>query len=136
MFWAGNTDGSGMNSDAYGGGLNGPVMQDFYGALRDQGFLSRENMPVAPGVRRLSISEVSGRLASETTPEEYVVETLAYRAPTAVDSGMTPIEFDTMCGGVVSEYTPRDEIAQGYVITPTSIIPNTDLANVRNWRSE
>jgi len=51
-------------------------------------------------VAEISISKVSGKLATESTPSDFVVKTLAYinSQPTEADPGMTSLEFDSSCG--------------------------------------
>ena len=137
IFWAGNTDGSPMAPNAYGGGLNWPVMKEFYGQLKKDGFISNETMPRVPWVSPVSISKISGKLANGNTPESLIVKTLAYKVPGEADDGAAMIEFDTQCGWAVSEYTPLEEIKRGYVITPASFIPsNFDLGDIVSWFKE
>lgn len=56
--------------------------------------------------------------------------------PSSVDAGATRIQYDTLCNGALSPYTPLTERGEGFVIDPVSFMPsNMDLADIRLWFS-
>ncbi len=63
-------------------------------------------------MKDVAISKISGKLATENTPEDQRVSSLAYLAtvPTEGDTGMTPIQIDKACMGKVSDITPQEDI--------------------------
>ena len=116
IFWAGNADGTAMNANAYGGWLNASIMKEFYAALLDKWLISNsDHSPVDIG--KVSINKVSGKLTTEETPAEFTIDTRWYNAtlPSEVDAGMSAIEYDTLCGWAISEFTPPTEVAEWYV---------------------
>jgi len=135
IFWWWNADGSPMNRNAYGGFLNADALTKFYADLLKNNYITNENMPSVE-VSPVSISKISGRLATENTPWEFVISTLwyAYNQVGLADPGATPILYDSLCKWKASPYTPAAEVGNGYLITPTSFMPNNmDLKDIEQW---
>lgn len=86
----------------------------------------------------LQISKISGKIASPATPAEFVVSTLKYAgAPSpAVDDGAIGLDYDASCNGQLSPYTSSDNIKHGYIITPSTFMPNgMDLKDItQRWK--
>ncbi|HKL43762.1 MAG TPA: transglycosylase domain-containing protein [Candidatus Absconditabacterales bacterium] len=124
IFRGGNADGSPMYRNAYGGFLNADAMTEFWSTLVANNLVSDEGMS-AVEVAESNISKISGKLAGEGTPGEFVVKSMGYidTQPTEYDPGMTPVEFDGSCNGLASPYTPADELKKGYIISPTTFMP-------------
>ncbi len=138
VFWAGNTQGNPMNVNAYGGWVNGKTFRQFFTQLRRDDLIQSENVsPIE--VKDVTISKISGKLASDSTPEEQKIVTQAYLSttPTDVDTTTTAIQIDKACMGKISDVTPREDIVKGYLIKPTSFMPNNmDVDDITNWWKE
>ncbi len=137
VFRGGNADGSPMYRNAYGWFLNADAMTEFRKTLLANNLISNKWMS-AVEVAESSISKISGKLASEWTPAEFIVKSMWYidSQPTEYDPGMIPLEFDASCNGLASPYTPAEELKHGYLVTPTSFMPGGyDLAEVtERWQ--
>ena len=125
LFWAGNTDAKPMNVNAYGGWINNKTRKDFRWKLNKAGFLKNEDMPKVE-VKNVSISKISGKLASTETPSAYTINTLGYinNLPTQYDDAVQKIEIDGLCMGKVSELTPTSDIITSYISVPQTFMPN------------
>ncbi|HPC34152.1 MAG TPA: transglycosylase domain-containing protein [Candidatus Absconditabacterales bacterium] len=135
VFRGGNADGSPMYHNAYGGFLNAEAMREFWSTLLANNYISNQGMS-ATEIAEVSISKISGKLATDSTPADFVVKSMAYinSQPNQADNGMTPLEFDSSCVGLSSPYTPASELVHGYIITPTTFMPNgMDLAEITSW---
>lgn len=132
VFRAGNTQGNPMNVNAYGGWVNGKIFRQFFTQLLREDLIQSENVsPIE--VKDVAISRVSGKLVTENTPEDQRVSSLAYigTVPTEGDSTMTPIQIDKACMGKVSDVTPREDIIFGYLVRPSTFMPNNmDLDDI------
>lgn len=135
VFWAGNTDASPLNRNAFGGTINGTEMRNFFSWLRDNNLIVNETInPV--DISEVQISKISGKLAGDNTPTEFVVSSKAYNEtrPSTTDAGATRIEFDKACNGLLSPYTPLEDRSAGFVINPISFMPsNMDLNDIKTW---
>ena len=134
LFRAGNADASPMNINAYGEIMTNPL-KTFIGYLSKNNYLNKDDMP-NQDTSTLQISKISGKIASPSTPPEFVVSTLRYNgAPSpAVDDGAIPISVDATCNGQLSPYTTPENTKHGYLITPTSFMPGgMDLGEITQW---
>ena len=98
-------------------------------------FITNESIPEKE-LMSVQISKISGRLASPSTPSQYVVSTLKYiNSPAlATDDGALPVQYDSMCNGQLSPYPPPEDTKNGYLIKPTSFMPNgMDLSEITQW---
>ena len=139
IFRAGNTRGEAMNINAYGGWVNAGTRKNFRTDLKKDGNLINETVKQPDDVVGLKINKLNGKVATDTTPAEFTVSTLAYKdtVPTSTDEGMRSIQYDAACMGKVSPTTPADQIKQGYVITPTTFMSNKmDLPDVTKRRQQ
>ena len=130
MYWAGNANDKPMNSNALWLLLNSEVNKSFYKGLIAEKLIQNEQM-VAADITTVSLSKVTGKAASSFTPEEYVVNTLAYNAPDSADSAGTyvPLMIDTSCGKNASPLTPSEQRQRAYLIQPRSIT-TLDIENI------
>ncbi len=135
VFRGGNADGSPMYQNAYGWFLNAEAMRDFWSTLLKNNYITNEWM-TAVDVSTVSISKLSWKLASDSTPSEFVVSSMWYSKtmPSAVDGGMTAVEYDASCNGLASPYTSEKDLKKGYVFTPTTFMPGDyDLKEIQNY---
>ena len=122
-------------SNAYGWFLNAAAMREFWLTLLANNYVSNETMTEVE-VWRATISKISWKLATESTPAEFQVTSLWYinTLPGEADPGATPVEYDASCNWLSSPYTPANELKQGYLITPTSFMPEgNDLNEISDW---
>lgn len=136
VFRGGNTDGSALRKDAFWWWINSPIWKTFSQKLQNDGRIQEEIISERE-VKSVSISKVSWKLASYETPLALTKQSLWYinSLPTQVDNNISKIQVDTMCNGEVSEYTPPTDIAEAYIITPQSIIPDgRDNEGILTWR--
>lgn len=57
-----------------------------------------------------TISTISGKLASESTPDEYRVSSIFAVKPTKYESAGKEVEVDSLCNGKVTDETPEAAI--------------------------
>ncbi|MEI7563399.1 MAG: hypothetical protein WCJ39_07310 [bacterium] len=100
-------------------------------------YISNQTMPEKE-TSSIQISKISGKLATPATPAEFVVSTLKYNgAPTPVaDDGALAISVDASCNGQLNPYTPPESIKHGYLIKPSSFMPNSmDIGEItQRWK--
>lgn len=138
MFRAGNADGTPMNVNAFWGTIHANPVKKIFSWLKTNNYITNGDIPEVD-LMWVSISKISGKAAGSNTPSEFVVSTVKYKnAPGLAEDGWaTPITFDAACNGAVSPYTFSDNIKHGYLITPTTFMPNgMDLAEITQWRNE
>lgn len=90
-------------------------------------------------VKPVTISKLSGKLTSPTTPGPFSVTSLAYlkTAPTAIDETTQTVQVDTLCTGAVGPLTPAQDMRTAYVIHPESIMPDDrDQEDILKWWEE
>ena len=115
--------------------MNSSVVTSFLKDLLANNYIKNETM-TAVDTTSVTISKVSGKLATSTTPADWAVSALAYNksVPGAGDTPVTAIQYDASCNGKMSPYTPKDQAKNGYIITPTSFMPNDmDLEEITQW---
>lgn len=134
---AGNTDGSALRADAYGGWLNNPMRKNFIKRLKDNAYLQDER-PQQMEVKTVTIARTSWKLASFDTPLAFTKKTLGYlqTLPTEVDANIQKIEIDTLCNGATSELTPPSDIKEAYLLTPETVLPYLNDADDVKERRE
>ena len=129
MYRAGNADDKPMNKNALWLLLNSEVNKSFYAQMLSKWYIQNQDMsPV--DVDSLSISKVTGKIATDQTPKEFVIKTLAFNAGVWTDTNpYTLIPIDLSCGWKASPLTPMDQKINGYLFTPTSIT-SIDLEDI------
>jgi len=135
LFWAGNTTPKAMNPNAFGWWMNNGTWKQFWGDLKKWWYLTDE-MVAPTEVKNVTIAKNSGKLAWESTPEWYRINTMAFinTAPTQVDVGVKQIQVDSLCYGKVSDLTPAEDIVPWYISTITSFMPNNmDLDTIMTY---
>lgn len=102
--------------------------------------LPKETFKKPDSVYSATISSISGKLASENTPEGFRVSSIFAVKPTAYENSMKEIEVDSLCNGKVTEATPPDSVKKGYLINVSPIIDSYQaewLNSIKSWvRSE
>lgn len=135
IFRAGNADGTPMNRNAFGGTIHANPMRNFFTTLVRNNFITNDTIR-SVDVTTADISKISGKLANENTPAEFVVSSLRYIRGVAPESdlGAKAFEYDALCNGAQSQSTPLDSLKKWYVIQPATFIPSKmDLAEITEW---
>ena len=138
MFWAGNADATPMNKNAFGGTILANPLKKFFGDLVKNNYISNQVMPEKE-TSTVQISKISGKLSSPATPAEFVVSTLKYSgSPSPIaDDGALALSVDASCNGQLSPYTPAESTKHGYLIKPSSFMPNgMDIGEITQRRKE
>lgn len=132
-----NTDGKPLHKDAYGWRINSSTWKSFVKKLIDGGYIQNE-LPSETETKEVTISKLSGKLASAQTPLSFTKRTLAYlqTAPTEYDASSETISIDSACNGIPSEVTPPSDLSTAYYIRPQTIMPDgRDQKDINTRRS-
>jgi len=137
--WVGNSNGSPMGPNAFWE-LNAPVVKDFFAYLIKEKKIDPTQTHRQVETSSLSINKITWRLPSASTPESLIVQTLGYSQslPKQVDPQFTAISVDSLCNGMVSDFTPPEEVVTAYVAASLpSVIPSQrDRADIASWLAE
>lgn len=135
IYWAGNADDKPMNASALSLTINSEINKSFLGKLLQEEKLKNDPMPTVPGAKTVTISKITGRIATESTPEEYRVETIWYNVEIPADGTYTTISVDNFCGGKISPLTPPEQRQRVLLFNPASIT-SFDSQDIINWYLE
>ncbi|HEY5714591.1 MAG TPA: penicillin-binding transpeptidase domain-containing protein, partial [Candidatus Gracilibacteria bacterium] len=134
--WVGNNRGEPMDPGATGLSVAAPVWKRFMVAAHDaliergadKNKLYGELKPLE--VRR--INKYSGKLASDLTPPQLMVEEVfaTFALPTDIDDSVKQIEIDKISGRPANEFTPHYAKTLKYALDLNSIKP--DMPNWQN----
>lgn len=137
MFRAGNADGTPMNTNAFGWTIHANPVKKIFSWLLKNNYITNEDMPLVD-TTSVSISKISGKAAGPSTPADLTVSTIKYKNSPGLgaDEWATAITYDGSCNGMVSPYTSADNIKHGYLIKPTTFMPNgMDLKEItQRWK--
>ncbi|MDP2104288.1 MAG: transglycosylase domain-containing protein [Candidatus Gracilibacteria bacterium] len=114
VVWAGNVDGSETKGTCDGLNCAAPIWHSFMEAAHKN--LKKEEFKKPASIISATISETSGRLASESTPNNLRVTSIFAVKPTEYEGASKMIEVDSLCNGKVTDSTPKDAIKKGYLI--------------------
>lgn len=134
MFWAGNNDSKPLKENAYGWWINAPIRRSFSNKLVKNKLITNEAMDEME-VKKVSVSKLSGKLASSSTPLALIANSLSFisTSPTQYDPGARRIQLDRLCNGRVSAATLSGDIVDAYIISPSSIMPDKrDQSDIMN----
>lgn len=136
--WAGNNDGKHLGLKASGLDTAGRMWHDFMVAATEE--MPREEFERPEGIKWIKISEKTGKLPSEHTPEEVVKTGIfaSFSVPREVDNAYRLLEIDKVSGKLATEYTPEAAVEEKPFFEHHAILP--DNANwedaVRQWAEE
>lgn len=136
--WAGNNDGKHLHPKASGLDTAGRIWHDFMVIATED--LPREGFERPEGIRYVSISEKTGKLPSEHTPEEVIKTDVfaSFSVPREYDTQYRLVEIDKVSGKLITEYTPEAAIEEKAFFEHHAILPenaNWEEA-VRKWAEE
>lgn len=138
LMWAGNADASPMNSNAYGWTIHAQPLKEFLWWLVKWWYITNREMPNVE-TASISISKITWKLPSETTPIEMIVSTMWYikTIPSESDWEVVLYDYDASCLWLVSPMTPPEESKKWYYMTLSSFMPgNLDLEKIKEWWTE
>lgn len=126
VVWAGNVNGKETKWTCDGLNCAAAIWKWFMEfALKD---LPKEDWKEPDGIYKYTIAKASGKLASETTPQDQKISTIMAVEMKEYDSGMKEERIDTLCNGPVSENTPEGAIANIYIPSAKPVIDWYDPA--------
>jgi len=138
LMWAWNADASPMNSNAYWWTIHAQPLKDFLWGLLKWWYITNREMTNVE-TSNISISKITWKLPSQTTPWELITSTMWYvnNLPKESDGEVTAYDYDVACMGLVSPITPIEETKHWYFIKLSSFMPNNDdLEKIKEYRTE
>ena len=78
----------------------------------------KEDWKKPESIYSYTTARMSGKLATESTPDEQKVSNITAVKLTEYDEGMKQIEVDTLCNGPISENTPPG--SRGIIDVPSA----------------
>lgn len=133
--WAGNSDGKEMKPLADGYNIAAPVWNALLtAALKD---IPDERFPVPSGITFATVSNFSGKLASDATPSNSKITDIfpSFSLPTEVDTTYRTMKVVKNDGLLPNEYTPEDQIEERVFANhqdPITTYPSWE-AGIREW---
>ena len=105
--WVGNNDGSPMNVAATGLTTAGPIWHNFMEYAHNG--LPAEEFKTPEGIVKRSVSRMTGKLVSSTTPTNQIsVETFAdFAVPLEIDDAFIEVTVDEVSGKLPTAFTPE-----------------------------
>ncbi|MDD5377169.1 MAG: transglycosylase domain-containing protein [Candidatus Gracilibacteria bacterium] len=135
VVWAGNVDGSETKGNCDGLNCAAPIWHDFMEAAHKN--LPKETFQKPDSVFSATISQISGRLASSSTPDKLKTTSIFAVKPTEYEGSFDPVEVDSLCNGKVTGNTPPEAIKKGFLATNLNpIIDGYDkawLSSISGW---
>lgn len=122
VVWAGNNDGEQTNFKWNGLEAAGPIWKDFMEFYHSDEPILNWKRP--NGVKEVSISKLSGKLASEQLGSDLMVSSIFKNVPREVDNSLTAIQVDLLCNGIVNEQTPISAIWNVNFLSLNSLRPD------------
>ena len=124
VVWAGNVNGHATYGSCDGLNCAAAIWKGYMTfALKD---LPKENWKKPDGVYTFTIVKSSGKLATETTPDEEKISTMMSTKATEYDDGMKEELIDTLCNGPVWPNTPESSIVKVYIPSTKPVIDGYD----------
>lgn len=108
VVWAGNVDGTETKGTCDGLNCAAPIWRDYMN-FAHQG-LPVEKFKKPDSVTSATISSITGKLASESTPSTNRVTGLFAVKPTKYESAGKEVTVDALCNGKVTDETPKEAI--------------------------
>ncbi|MFA6024047.1 MAG: transglycosylase domain-containing protein [Candidatus Gracilibacteria bacterium] len=110
--WAGNADGSALNSNGESYSTIAPIWKSYMGKVLNR--LEPTEWQRPSGIREIAVSKASGKLAGESTPPDMVgTEIFAdFAVPTQVDDAFVTVKVETITKRLATEYSPEDAVEE------------------------
>ncbi len=136
--WAGNNNGDYLGLKASGLDTAGRMWHDFMAeATKDH---SRTPFEKPEGIKWVKVSEKTGKLPSEHTPEEVTKTDIfaSFSVPREYDTSYQLVEIDKVSGLLATEFTPKAAVEEKAFFEHHAILPdnaNWEVA-VRKWAKD
>jgi membrane carboxypeptidase/penicillin-binding protein len=72
--------------------------------------LPKESFKKPNNIFTATISQISGRLATESTPDKLKISSIFAVQPTEYEGALESIEVDSLCNGKITDRTPPEAI--------------------------
>ncbi|HPO06301.1 MAG TPA: Ig-like domain-containing protein, partial [Candidatus Gracilibacteria bacterium] len=135
IVWAGNNDGTPINSAGSGFVTAGPIFQKTMLFLLKQEEKQEFSMP--DDIKKVSISRLSGKLPGKNFSAALITSDIfsALNMPTEYDNALDFVTIDKVTGKLPNEFTPEESKQEIAVLKMHSLSPqNPDWENpVRSW---
>jgi penicillin-binding protein 1C len=126
--WAGNNDGTLLKAGSDGVVVAAPILNAFLKeAVKDSPV---EDFKVPPGITKVSVDTISGKLPNEFTPETKSEVFADYAVPTDRDNVHVGIKIDTTTGERATDLTPPENIA-----TKVFTVFHSEKPDNPNWEN-
>lgn len=108
VVWAGNNDGSVMNSRGSGYGAAAPIWRKIMIAVHED--VVAEPFVKPAGMKTALVSKLSGKLPGPDTPKDIVIQEIfsSLNIPRTYDNSLEFFEVDRLSGDLPNEYTPDE----------------------------
>jgi hypothetical protein len=110
--WAGNADGSVMNSNATGYSTAAPIWKTYMSNVLDR--LEPTEWPRPEEIKEYAVSKASGKLASDDTPSDMITTEVfaSFAIPTEVDDSYQVVEVESVTDRLATEYSPEEFVEE------------------------
>lgn len=108
VVWAGNVDGSETKGTCDGLNCAAPIWHDYMEFAHKN--LPKETFTKPDSVFSATISQISGKLATESTPDKLRITSLFAVKPTEYEGSFKEVQVDSLCNGKVTDNTPSEAI--------------------------
>lgn len=110
--WAGNADGSALNSNGESYSTIAPIWKNYMGKVLNR--LEPTEWQRPAGIREVAVSKASGKLASESTPPDMVsTEIFAdFAVPSSLDDAYVNVKIETVTKRLATEFSPEDVVEE------------------------
>jgi len=118
--WTWNTKWEHMHADAYGWWTAWKIWRDFVLKLKEKNLIKNENMALK-WITNIYVNTLNWKKSSQYTPVQLSKQTIArtnWIPENDKWENVKMIQIDRFCTGLVSEYTPKNDIKNAYVIYP------------------
>ncbi len=126
VVWAGNVDGSATKRNCFGLNCAAPIWNKFMRFAHKD--LKKEEFKKPKNIFHYTISKLNGRLATDNTADADKVSTFTAVKLTQKDTGFKEIQIDEYCGGLATEFTPKDGVILRKIPSSPPIIDGFDPA--------
>jgi len=122
VVWAWNNDGSETNLKWNGLEWAWPIWKEFMEYYHSGKWALDWKSP--SGVKQVSISDISWKLAPEWFDSSLVTSSFFVNAPREYDASLSGMQVDLLCNGIVDEKTPISAIGTVNFLSLNSLRPN------------
>lgn len=126
--WAGNNDGTLLKKGADGVVVAAPIWHDFM--KRALASTTPEIFAVPPGIQKIIVDAVSGKLPTDATPNTVTETFAAYAIPTSYDDVHIKVPLDATTGLPATSLT-----SPGNIIYKIYNVLHSEMPNNPNWEN-